>query len=365
MKKRKIKKRRKSLYIYLTTSFLIILIAVVIATVISFGIFNVEIPGNKKIAIKDFLSDPNVNRILVGLKNAVTYGLVIGIAMILVVARGIIKPIRELTEATKKVANGDFKVNVKTRRNDEIKELSDNFNIMVKELNSIEYLRKDFVSNISHEFKTPIAAIQGFTKLLANDDLSKEERKEYTDIILEETNRLSNLSSNMIKISKFEHQKIITNRKEYRLDEQIRKAIIMLEEKINQKNIKVTLNAEPIIINQDADLIMEIWINLLNNAVKYSKQDDKIDINLYDEEDFVKVTIKDNGIGIAKEKQSRVFEKFYQVEKSHSADGSGLGLAIVERIIKLIEGKIELESEEGKGTTFTVYIPKSGGITII
>jgi len=367
MKKKRTKKRR-SLYIYLSVAFIIILAAVVLATTLYFGFFHrhlFEISENETLALKDFFNNPDVNQILNGLKSALTNGLLIGIAMILVVARRIIKPIRELTEATKKVADGNFKVNVDTKRNDEIRELADNFNIMVKELNSIEYLRKDFVSNISHELKTPIASIQGFTKLLAQDNLSKEEREEYANIILEETNRLSNLSSNMIKISKFEHQEIITNKKEYRLDEQIRKAIIMLEEKINDKNIKVTLNSEAITINQDADLIMEIWINLLNNAVKYSRQNGKIYIDIEEQEEFVKLQIKDDGIGIPEDKQDRVFEKFYQVEKSHSAGGSGLGLAIVKRIIDLIEGKIELESQEEKGTTFTVRIPKSTGITIV
>ena len=367
MKKKKTKKRR-SLYLYISIAFLIILSVVVLVTTIYFGFFHKHVIGideNEVVAFKDFFKDIDVNQILSGLKSAITYGVFTGIAMILVAARRIIKPIRELTEATKKVADGDFKVNVATKRNDEIRELADNFNIMVKELNSIGYLRKDFVSNISHEFKTPIASIQGFTKLLAQDNLSKEERQEYANIILEESNRLSNLSSNMLKISKFENQEIITNKKEYRLDEQIRKAIIMLEEKINSKNIKVTLNSEPIIINQDSDLIMEIWINLLNNAVKYSKQNGKIDINIKEQQEFVKIQIKDDGIGIPEDKQNRVFEKFYQVESSHSAEGSGLGLAIVKRIIDLIEGTIELDSEEGEGTLFTIRIPKATGITIV
>ena len=138
----------------------------------------------------------------------------------------------------------------------------------------------------------------------------------------------------------------------------MRKCIIMLEEKINEKNIKVELDTEEIIIKEDADLMMEVWINLLSNAIKYSKQNGNININITNENEFWKVEIKDDGIGIPEDKKERIFEKFFQVEKSHSYDGSGLGLAIVKRIIDLTKGKIEVESKEGKGTSFLVYLKK-------
>jgi len=353
------KKGIKSLYVYLSISFVVILAIVLLATIIYFVYIrkNLDIPQDEVI-VKNLINELNMEKIQTGLKNAMIYGTSIGIALILVVASHIIKPIRKITDATKKVASGDFNVDVDIKRNDEIGDLVDNFNVMVKELNSIEYLRKDFVSNVSHELKTPIAAIQGFAKLLAQDNLSEEEKQEYIDIILEETARLSNLSSNMIKLSKFENQEIITNKKKYRLDEQLRKAIIMLEEKINKKDIKINLKSEEITIVEDEDLIMEIWINLLNNAVKYTNEKGRIDVKVNEENEFVKVEIKDNGIGIPKNKQDRIFEKFYQAEKSHSSDGSGLGLAIVKRIIDLTGGNIKIESEEGKGTTFVVYIKK-------
>jgi signal transduction histidine kinase len=352
--KEKRKKRKRSLYVYLSISFIIILIVVLFSTALYFGYIRKNFIDAG--TVKTIINEEEVDEISSGLKNAIIYGLIVGLALIIVVAYHIIKPIRRLTDATKKVASGDFNVNVEIKRNDEIGELTDNFNKMVQELNSIEYLRKDFISNVSHELKTPLASIQGFTKLLADDNLSKEERKEYIDIILEETTRLSNISNNMIKLSKFENQEIVTNKKEYRLDEQLRKAIIMLDEKISEKNINVNLKAKPTIITEDADIVMEIWLNILSNAIKYTGQNGKIDITLIQEEDFVKVEIKDNGIGISKENQNRIFEKFYQVDNSHSGEGSGLGLAIVKRIVDLIDGKIEFESEENKGTTFLVYI---------
>lgn len=344
------KKRKKeglgSLYIYLVISFIVILIVIIVATSLYFNY-------KKRGLLSDTLSASLIN----GVKTGMMYGLVVGMCMMSVVARHIIVPIKKIKDATKKVATGDFNVKVDFSRSDEIGDLADNFNLMVDELNSIEYLRKDFVSNISHELKTPIASIQGFAKLLEDDNLSKEEKKEYIDIILEETRRLSNLSSNMIKLSNVENQEIV-NLQEFRLDEQIRKAIIMLEKQMSDKNIKVSLNAKEVIITADQDLTMEIWINLLNNAIKYTEENGNIEVNVYDEEKFVRVEIKDTGIGIPNDKQERIFEKFYQAQNSHSSEGSGLGLAIVKRIVELLNGNISFESKEGEGTTFNVRLKK-------
>lgn len=357
------KKKKKSLYIYLSISFIEILIFILISTFIYFLIFShIRVKGS--LTFQTLIENNIINKTIMkeigaGLRSALVYSSFFGIALIFVVANHIINPIRKITEATKKVASGDLNVEVNIKNSDEIGELADNFNLMVKELNSIEYLRKDFISNVSHELKTPIASIQGFTKLLNDENISPEEKKEYIEIILEETNRLSNLSTNMLKLSKLENQKMITNKKEYRLDNQLRKAIVMLEENMNKKNIIVSLSSKEISIIEDENLIMEIWINLLNNAIKYSKENGKIDVTVNEEDNFVKVLIKDNGIGIPKEKQGRIFEKFYQAEKSHSMDGTGLGLAIVKRIVDMVEGKISFTSEQDKGTTFEIVLKKN------
>lgn len=355
------KKKRgiKSLYLSLSLSFIMIMIFVVVGILLYGAIKGGLSMAFAETVIGRLMGDSILEKTLEALKSALWYGIIIGLALVLIVTSHIIRPIRKLTEATKKIASGNFNTTVDINRNDEIGELADNFNIMVKELNSIEYLRKDFVSNVSHEFKTPIASIQGFAKLLEKDNLSKEDRQEYINIILEETGRLSNLSNNMIKLTNFENQEIVTNKKEYRIDEQLRKAVIMLEEKINEKKIKVTLDSKEISIIEDADLIMEIWINLLNNAIKYSNENGNIEIKVEEQEEFIQVDIKDDGIGIPKDKQERIFEKFYQAEKSHAYEGCGLGLAIVKRIIDLTNGKIEVESEEAKGTKFTVYVRKN------
>lgn len=362
--KNKKEKKRISLYVYLTLSFLAILIAVLLINFIYFGFINHAFLAEKGIS-KEAINREKVKNIISSFKIATIYSLGIGVSLILVMASHIINPLRKITEATKKVATGNLKVKVDVDRKDEIGELAQNFNIMVDELNSIEYLRKDFISNISHELKTPIASIQGFAKLLSDDNLSKEEKEEYINIILEETQRLSNLSSNMLKLSKLEKQEIVTNKTEYRLDNQIRKAIIMLDEKINSKKIKISLDSSEVSIYEDEDLIMEIWINLINNAIKYSNEKGEIKIKVIEEENDVKVSIKDEGIGIPKDKQERIFEKFYQVENSRAGEGSGLGLAIVKRIVDLIKGKIEVESKEKQGTKIIVSIPKETDVLVV
>lgn len=362
--KNKKEKKRISLYVYLTLSFLAILIAVLLINFIYFGFINHVFLAEKGIS-KEAINREKVKNIISSFKIATIYSLGIGVSLILVMASHIINPLRKITEATKKVATGNLKVKVDVDRKDEIGELAQNFNIMVDELNSIEYLRKDFISNISHELKTPIASIQGFAKLLSDDNLSKEEKEEYINIILEETQRLSNLSSNMLKLSKLEKQEIVTNKTEYRLDNQIRKAIIMLDEKINSKKIKISLDSSEVSIYEDEDLIMEIWINLINNAIKYSNENGEIKIKVIEEENDVKVSIKDEGIGIPKDKQERIFEKFYQVENSRAGEGSGLGLAIVKRIVDLIKGKIEVESKEKQGTKIIVSIPKETDVLVV
>lgn len=358
MKEKNKREIKSSLYIYIGVSFVIILIAIILSTLIYFKFgydYISDKIGDGKID-QTVIDEATASHLARGIKSAILYASVVGVTLIIIVARRIIIPITKLTEATKKVAVGEFDVKVNTKRRDEIGDLTKNFNLMVNELNSIDHLRKDFVRNVSHELKTPIASIQGFAKLLADDNISKQEKDEYINIILEETSRLSNLSSNMLKLSKFENQEIVTNKRTYKLDEQLRKAIMMFEEQINQKNIKITLTAEPIIITQDEDLIMEIWINLLNNAVKYTEENGEIEVIAERQNEYVIVQVKDNGIGIEKEKQTRIFERFYQAESSHATEGSGLGLAIVKRIVELTDSKIEIESEKGKGTTFRVYL---------
>jgi signal transduction histidine kinase len=282
-------------------------------------------------------------------------------------AQFVTNPIVEINEGVKKVADGDFSVQIalegRFRKKqqgfyaDEIDELAGNFNKMTSELNGMDYMRKDFMSNVSHEIKTPVAAITGFSEILIDGGLEEEEQKEYLTYLNQESQRLSRLCENMLRMSRLDNQCIVDKKKEVLVDEQLRHCIIMLGDRWNEKELNLELRLDQCSIVSDPDLLLQIWTNLIDNAIKYSKQGGTIWIteNLFG--DYLKVTIRDEGVGIPVDKQSKIFDKFYQCEESHKKQGSGLGLSIVKRIVELLEGSIVSESEEGKGTTMTVMIP--------
>lgn len=358
-------RKKRSLYSYIIICFIMILIFMFLITSIYFRyarIYLLDLIENQHITInlnEDIAdNDKVIEQLISGVIETLAIASIIGILLVIVVARHIINPIKKINNATKSVAKGDFTVNLETSRKDEIGELTRNFNKMVKELNSIEYLSKEFMSNVSHEFKTPIASIQGFAKLLDDDSINEEDKKEYISIIIEESERLANLSSNIQNLSKIENEEFFNKDEEIILDEQIRKCIIILNQKLEDKNIDISMNDISVKVFGNEDLLEQVWINLINNAIKYNNENGKIEIILDEDKDYTIVEIKDNGIGIEKEKQDRIFEKFYQVDKSHSTEGSGLGLAIVKEILDLHDAKIILESEYDVGTNFKVLFPK-------
>lgn len=282
---------------------------------------------------------------------------IVGTIIILIAVRGIVKPIKRLSTASKEVAKGNFNIEVKIKSKDEIGQLTADFNLMTKELKNIDFLRKDFVSNVSHEFKTPITSIKGFAKLIRDGKLSNDQLKEYSEIIVNESERLSLLSSNLLKLSELDSKMLREQSKSFSLDEQIRKTILMLEVQWSKKEIELDINIEEISIIGHKHLLHEVWLNLIQNAIKFSKQSGIIKIRLYRDRDIVKVEISDNGIGIADEDKEHIFERFYKGDKSRSKTGNGLGLVIVKEIVKLSNGKVYFESELGRGTTFTVELP--------
>lgn len=287
----------------------------------------------------------------------ITSFILTGALLIVLFGRKAVKPIVDLTYATKEVAKGNFDIQVENSSNDEVGQLTQNFNKMTRELKNIEYLRKDFISNVSHEFKTPIASIQGFAKLLQNGNLSEEEKEEYTDIIVEETARLSNLSSNILKISKLENQEILEQKVKFSLDEQIRKCILLLEYNWSKKNIEFDIDLDKIEYLGDEELLQQVWINLISNSIKFSHDNGKIDISLKNLDSHIEVKVIDYGIGMSKETANRIFEKFYQGDKAHSSEGNGLGLSLVKRILDICGGSITVESELNKQTSFIANLP--------
>lgn len=269
----------------------------------------------------------------------------------------ILAPITKLSRAMAKVAQGDFVQQIETgSRVDEIRELYGNFNVMTQELRATELLQTDFVSNVSHEFKTPINAIEGYTMLLQGDELS-EEQNEYVNKILFNTGRLSGLVGNILLLSKLENQNIPTKKETYRLDEQIRQALLSLETKWTEKELGFQVNLESICYCGNEGLLMHVWVNLIDNAVKFSPDRGTITLSLKSGDDDIVFVIEDEGPGIDAEIKNRIFDKFYQADSSHKINGNGLGLALAKRIVDSAGGTIEAKNREYGGCCFTVRLP--------
>lgn len=282
--------------------------------------------------------------------------LMIGSVLMCFAISFVIKPMGKLTTAARRVAGGDFEARVCYRSDDEIGELVDSFNRMARELGGMEHMRRDFLSNVSHEFKTPIASIRGFAKLLKNPDLSEEERESYLQIIEEESGRLCNLSSNMLKLTKIENQSIAPRKVLFSLDEQIRKVILLFAGRWESKNIEMDIQLDKVDFYGDEELMQQVWVNLIDNAVKFTEENGNIAVYLRQIGTEVIATVADDGVGIPADKQQRIFEKFYQADTSHAAHGNGLGLSIVKSIIDLVGGTIDWQSREGEGARFTIWL---------
>ena len=282
--------------------------------------------------------------------------LVLGTVLIILASITVAKPVKEISKASQKVAKGDFSVRLKPKGSGEIRELSENFNSMVEELSSNEYLHKEFVSNVSHEFGTPITSISGYAKLMKRDTLTSEQRAEYADIIISESARLSRLSADLLKLSELENKGAITERTEFALDEQIRSVIILLQHSWESKNISLDIELDEMRYCGDEALLHQIWVNLISNAIRYTDKGGEIKIAL-EKRDAVIFTITDNGRGMTEEEAKNVFRRFYKADKARSSEGTGLGLAIARKIALLHGGDITVTSKKGEGTEFTVILP--------
>ena len=275
------------------------------------------------------------------------------------------RPISELNESVKAISKGDFsrKIPLKhypkdtAKYHNELSQLSQHVNQMAEDLRRSDEHRAAFIANLSHELKTPIASLVGVSDLLADEKLDESTRKDLTGILRSESLRLSRLCDGIVTLTKMERD-FEPKKKLLQLDEQIRHAVILITEKWKKKEIDLTFTSQPIHCETDPDLSMQVWTNLLDNAVKYSADSVHLTIDIQEENDTARVTIADNGIGMSEEDQRHIFEQFYQVEHSHVQEGNGLGLAIVKTIVDQLGGSISVESEIGKGSTFQVILPK-------
>lgn len=279
-----------------------------------------------------------------------------------------LRPIKRLINATKEVKRGNFKVQVKKEKRwrsekyvsppSEMGELEDSFNEMVRELDGIELFRNDFINNFSHEFKTPIVSIRGFARELQREDLTDGQRREYAEIIAEESDRLARLSTSVLELSKLENQQILTDKTEFDLDEQLRRCILLFENDWTEKEIEIVPELDAVKLYSNEELTERIWKNLISNAIKFTPRGGTVAVGLRADEGHITVTVSDSGIGMTEEVKNHIFEKFYQGDPSHHRAGYGIGLTMVKRAVTLCGGEITVESEVGRGSRFTVRLPR-------
>lgn len=266
-----------------------------------------------------------------------------------------------IIEPIQKIAKGDFSVKIRNEEkyDGEIGVLVKSINDMTDELNAMEKMRQEFVSNVSHEIQSPLTSIKGFARALQDDNLSEEKRKHYLTIIETETTRLSKLSQNLLKLTLLESEEYTPERVTYRLDQQLKQIVLNSEPLWAEKEIELELNLEKVHITADQESMSQVWVNLIHNSIKFTPSGGTITIQLKEDEEFVEVRIHDTGIGISEEQKQHIFERFYKADSSRNRayGGSGLGLAIVKKVLDLHEGEIKVESEEGNGTEFIVRIP--------
>lgn len=271
-----------------------------------------------------------------------------------------ISPINKVISGMNSLAAGDYKVRINFKppfgKMKISKNIENSFNSMASELQKTEMLRSDFVNNFSHEFKTPIVSIAGFAKLLKHGDLTPEQQKLYIDIIEEESMRLSNMATNVLTLAKIENQVIVGDVNEFNISEQIRHCVLLLESKWAKKDIEFIVDFDEYNVLANEEMLKQVWINLIDNAIKFTPEKGKIEIDLIKSGKNVAVSVINIGETIPQEKMSRIFNKFYQGDESHAGEGNGIGLAVVKHIVELHHGRVYVKSQNGI-TEFKVTMP--------
>ena len=291
----------------------------------------------------------------------VLFSLVIGSILTFFAMRLPLKPVNKVLNAMHSLSKGEYFIRLHFRgpfaNHPTVREMTDSFNTMASELEQTEMLRSDFVNNFSHEFKTPIVSIAGFARVLKKGNLSQQEQMEYLTIIEEESLRLSQMATNVLALTKVENQTILTDKTRYNLSEQLRTCVLMLEGKWSKKDIEPVLPTSEHYITGSKELLRQVWVNLIDNAIKFSPEHRKVEINITEKTDDLTIDVINFGEEIPEEKRAKIFNKFYQGDESHATDGNGVGLAIVKQIVQLHEGTVDVNCEEEK-VIFSVSLPK-------
>ena len=286
-----------------------------------------------------------------------TVCILIAVSMVVMIRMVFIHPLQRNIEAMKKLANGDFAVRVDPAEHGyasrEMVEFEQSFNKAAEELGGTEILRKDFINNFSHEFKTPIVSISGFADLLLEEQLPPEDQKEYLTIIRDESRRLADLATNILTLNRVESQTILTDKAAFPLDEQLRQSVLVTQ----QKELDFDADLVPAEYTGSEGLLKEVWLNLLDNAAKFSPEGGTVAVNLRKAKNALMVSVTDQGEGMSADTQAHIFEQFYQGDTSHTTQGNGLGLAMVKKVLELHGGSIQVNSAPGQGSCFTVTLP--------
>ena len=353
MKKDVLKERSSLTLLYSVIVFCILLVSVIISVLLAYLLAYLDVLTFNLLGEDTSLS-PFIFMALVSSA--------VGLLLTLLTRKIPLSPINDLVNTMNRLKSGDFKSRLKFEgligRHPVALEIENSFNTMAQELENTEMLRSDFINNFSHEFKTPIVSIAGFAKLLRRGNLSEAQKEEYLAIIEEESLRLSAMAANALTMSKIENQTILTDVANFNLSEQIRSCVLLLEDKWSHKDIIPELEFDEHFVSANEELLKHVWINLLDNAIKFSPATGEIKIGIKEAGGSISVSITNYGEEIAPDKIDKIWGKFYQADESHAGNGNGIGLAIVKAIVELHRGKASVQSEKGC-TCFTVELPKS------
>lgn len=349
--RKKGKSRYSLTFLFAGLTFGILLVSMTVAGVLLFGLTYLDFYPAKVESIPD---------ILLTILFMTLISMIVGSGIAMLAVRIPLGPINWMITQMNKLAAGDFSARVHFEKPVSLipafREMEKSFNTMAQELGNTEMLRSDFINNFSHELKTPIVSITGFAKLLQRGKLSPEQQTEYISAIAEESVRLSRMATNVLNLTKVENQSILTNLSEFNLSEQLRSAVLLLETSWTEKHLELDMDFPEINITANEELLKEVWINLLQNAVKFSPDFGPLQIQIQEQPRSITVTIANSG-DIAPEDLPRIWNKFYQADRSHSGAGNGVGLSIVKRIVELHRGNVAAKSEGG-AVIFTVTLPK-------
>ena len=304
--------------------------------------------------------DPRSGYLLIGLM--ILFSALMGAVLTVFASRLLTRPVNTIINGMNRLASGDYKARIHftsaLARQPVVAELTDSFNTMAAELEGTELLRSDFINNFSHEFKTPIVSIAGFAKLLRHGGLSPQERDEYLAIIEDESMRLSAMATNVLNMTKIENQTILTGVTRFNLSEQLRNCVLLLERNWTEKSLELDLEFDEYMIDGNEDLLRQVWMNLLGNAVKFTPPGGTVRVSAQESGGMLTVSVSNTGSSIPPDKLETIFRKFYQADESHAAEGNGLGLPIVRSVVRLHGGAVFADSRDDY-TTFTVRLPAS------